>query len=55
MALEINRAPVLTGKAAKEFWKKVENFSTPETKEEIEAGLRDFRMFMSKQKHLQYA
>jgi hypothetical protein len=26
MATEINRAPVLTGKAAKEFWRSVENF-----------------------------
>ena len=52
MATEINRAPVLIGKAAKEFWHKVEKFSTQESKAEIEEGLRKYRMFMSKQKSL---
>ena len=51
MALEINRAPVLTGKAAEDFWKSVENFSIKETKEELQEDLRRFRQFMAKQKH----
>ena len=55
MATEINRAPVLTGKAAEEFWHKVENFTTQESKTEIEEGLRKYRKFMSKQKSLVYA
>jgi hypothetical protein len=55
MALEINRAPILTGKAAKEFWNKVEKFTTQESKTEIEEGLRKYKNFMSKQKPLVYA
>jgi len=43
MATEINRTPVLTGKAAKEFWRKAENFTTQETKTDIEEGLRKYR------------
>ena len=35
MALETRPFPVLTGKAAREFLKKVENFTTTETPEEI--------------------
>jgi len=50
MATEINRAPILTGKAVREFWHKVENFTTKESKTEIEEGLRKYRTFMSKQK-----
>ena len=51
MATEINRAPVLTGKAAKEFWKSVENFKDDTPVQEIREGLLRFREFMSKQKH----
>lgn len=51
MATEINRAPVLKGKAAKEFWQKVEKFTANETKTEITEGLRKYREFMSKQRH----
>jgi len=54
MATEINRAPVLKGKAAMDFWKKVEKFTTKESKSDIEEGLRKYRVFMSKQKHLQH-
>jgi len=50
MALEINRAPILTGKAAEDFWKKVENFTIKETKEELQEDLKRFREFMAKQK-----
>jgi len=52
MATEINRAPVLTGKAARDFWKSVQNFSTRESKSEIEANLLKYRDFMSKQKFM---
>jgi hypothetical protein len=52
MALEINRAPVLTGKAARDFWKSVKTFSSKESKADIEEGLRKYRAFMSKQRHL---
>jgi len=55
MALEINRAPVLTGKAAKEFWQKVANFSTQETREELIEKRNKFRQFIATQKHFQYA
>jgi len=55
MATEINRTPVLTGEAAKEFWNKVENFTTQESKTEIEEGLHKYRTFMSKQKLSVYA
>ena len=53
MAIEINRAPVLKGKFAKEFWQKVDNFSTKESKAEIMEGLRKYREFMSKQRLFQ--
>jgi len=35
MALETRPFPVLTGQAARDFLKKVENFTISETKEEI--------------------
>jgi len=35
MALETRPFPVLTGQAARDFLKKVENFKTTETKEHI--------------------
>jgi len=35
MALETRPFPVLTGQAAKDFLKKVENFKTDETREHI--------------------
>jgi hypothetical protein len=53
MATAINRAPVLKGKAAKEFWQKVEKFSTDESKAEISEGLRKYREFISKQRSYQ--
>ena len=36
MALEIKPIPVLRGKAAKDFWNKVKNFKTTETREHIQ-------------------
>jgi hypothetical protein len=53
MASEINRAPVLKGKVASDFWRKVKKFTTEESKSDIENELRKYREFMSKQKHLQ--
>ncbi|MDR0738118.1 MAG: hypothetical protein LBF39_03480 [Prevotellaceae bacterium] len=53
MATEINRAPVLTGKAAQEFRQKVDTFSAKESKAEIIEGLRRYREYMSKQRHFQ--
>ena len=52
MATEINRAPILKGKAAIDFWKKVDVFTTKESKADIEKSLQKYREFMSKQKHL---
>ena len=54
MATEINRAPVLSGKEAKEFWHKVEKFTTKENKKDIEEGLRKYKAFMAKQKSFVY-
>jgi hypothetical protein len=36
MALETRPFPVLTGQAARDFWEKVENFKTTETREHIQ-------------------
>jgi hypothetical protein len=53
MALEINRAPIiLVGQAAKDFQKKVENFTIKETAAEVKEEMRQFREFMAKQKHM---
>jgi hypothetical protein len=54
MALEINRAPVLTGQAALDFHKKVENFTVKETAAEVKEGLRRFREYMATQRHFQH-
>jgi hypothetical protein len=55
MALEIDRAPiVLTGQAAVDFRKKVENFTVKETAAEVKEGLRRFREYVATQKHLHY-
>ena len=42
MALETRPFPVLTGKAARDFLKKVENFQTSETKEHIQECNRKY-------------
>ena len=52
MALEIKPSPVLTGKAARDFYKSLKNQPPiKETKEELLEGLRKFREFMKEQKH----
>jgi hypothetical protein len=54
MALEISHVPVLTGQVAKDFLKKVENFTVKETAAEVQEGLRQFREYMATQKHIQH-
>ena len=53
MATEIKPAPVLTGKAARDFYKSLRNQPPiKESREELQAKLRNFQKFLSKQKHL---
>jgi hypothetical protein len=54
MALEIKPVPVLRGKAARDFWKKIENFKTTETREEIQEVNRAVRESIEKSKRLGY-
>ena len=42
MALETRPFPVLTGQAARDFQKKVENFKTTETREHIQKCKRKY-------------
>ena len=42
MALETRPFPVLTGKAARDFFDKVENFKTTETREHIQECNRKY-------------
>jgi hypothetical protein len=59
MALEIKRAPVLRGKAARDFLKAVEEMAVKEsqkTKEELEErakGIRETREYLARQKSMQ--
>jgi len=48
MALETRPFPVLTGKAARDFLKKVENFKTTETPEEIKEVNRWVKKILEK-------
>ncbi|MDR1098731.1 MAG: hypothetical protein LBL57_11430 [Tannerella sp.] len=50
MALEIKPVPVLRGKAARDFWEKVENFKTTETREQIQEVNRWVRKTMEEQR-----
>ena len=54
MALETRPFPVLTGQAAKDFLKKVENFETPETKEHIREVNQAVRKSIEKSRKLGY-
>jgi len=54
MALETRPFPVLTGQAARDFLKKVENFTIPETKEEIREYNRKVRESIEKSRKLGY-
>ena len=48
MALETRPFPVLTGKAARDFLKKVDNFKTTETPEEIKEVNRWVKKILEK-------
>jgi len=50
MALETRPFPVLTGKAARDFLKKVENFKTTETREHIQEVNRWVEEILKKSK-----
>ena len=54
MATEIKPAPVLKGKAARDFYERLRN-QPPirESREELQTKLRNFQVFLSKQKYLQ--
>jgi len=54
MALETRPFPVLTGQAARDFLKKVENFKTPETKEHIQEVNKWVRESIEKSRKLGY-
>jgi hypothetical protein len=52
MAYIPRELPVLTGKAARDFYKKVAEFKDDTSKEEVQECNRRFRKFMSEQTHL---
>ena len=52
MALETRPFPVLTGQAARDFLKKVENFTIPETPEEIKRINQEVRESLEKSRRL---
>ena len=54
MALETRPFPVLTGQAAKDFLKKVENFQTSETKEHIQKVNHAVRKMIEESRKLGY-
>jgi len=52
MALEIKSPPVLEGKAAREFYKKVAEAKESKSKEEVQESYRKFKAFWSEQERL---
>jgi hypothetical protein len=54
MALETRPFPVLTGKAARDFWKKVDNFQITETPEQIKEINRKVRASIERSRKLGY-
>jgi len=50
MALEIKSPPVLEGKAAREFYKRVAAAKESKSKEEVQECVREWRAFFAKQK-----
>jgi hypothetical protein len=44
--------PVLTGKAARDFYKQAAKAKVSESKEEVQESYRKFKVFMAKQTHL---
>jgi hypothetical protein len=49
MALEIKAPPILEGKAAKEFYKKVAEFKCTTSKEEVQESYRKWKVFWAEQ------
>lgn len=47
MATEINRAPVLTGKAAQDFYKSLKKTKEGKSTQEVQEVTRKWRKFMS--------
>ena len=52
MAIPIKSAPVLEGKAAREFHERWQNFKDPRSKEEIQRIHRECQEFFAKQEKL---
>jgi hypothetical protein len=52
MALEIKSPPVLYGKAAREFYKKVAEFKCSTSKEKAQESMRKTRAFLAEQERL---
>jgi len=52
MALEIKSPPVLEGKAAREFYKKVAEAKESKSKEEVQESMREFKAFWAEQERL---
>ena len=52
MAIPIKSAPVLEGKAAREFYERWRNFTDPTSKEEVQESMRKTKEFLDKQKKL---
>jgi len=52
MALEIKSPPVLTGKAAEEFYKRASEATESKSKEYVQASMRRTRAFLAEQEHL---
>jgi hypothetical protein len=52
MALEIKRAPVLRGKAARDFYKKLEQAKESKSREEVQEIQRTTEEFLARQKNL---
>ena len=48
MALPIKSAPVLTGKAAEEFYERWRNLKDPTSKEEMQESFRQTKAFLAK-------
>jgi len=52
MALEIKSPPVLEGKAAREFYKKIAEAKDDTSKEEAQESMRQTRIFLAEQERL---
>jgi len=54
MAMEIKSPPVLTGKAAEEFYKRAAEATCSKSKEEVQASFRKWSAFFKKQNLFNY-